>query len=771
MTAIEADVAPARWSLLRAITPAEGWTALALTALMSATVAWSLDDAAWVLDNPRYGDFFIWASLLATLVGFAGAMTRWPRWIVHFIGAVIAALVLPVLVGAVLVPDGTPQEMFHATAVAVVNAWYDLAILDLAVTPQIGHYLLAIGIIVWSVGQFAAYTVFGHRRSLDAVIVVGILLLANMAMTAHDQLHLLVVFSLAALLLLARTHAVEEQALWLRRRIGDASSVRSLYLRGGVAFVTVAVLGSLALTASASSAPLAGAWVGFGDRLIELSQGLQRYLPFGGASRPIGFGFGNSAPISGSWNTNTSPVATIRLPKGDTTKYYWRVAAYDQFQNQAWAWTAAREINRSADQPALANQADDPTAQGLRSRLTFTVDPAGAGNIYAMSPQDADSVSQDSRLFVVGKDGYFSALQLSNPGASYEVSALLPVTKDEPGGRTQNRLRSAGTDYPADVKALYLQVPAAAIGPNARALLDEIVAASPTKKPFDLASTMESRLRQFHYNQNVVGKCPPGESAVECFATIKEGYCLYYASTMAIFLREEGVPARLVQGFLPGTRDSSGNETILASRAHAWVEVYFPGFGWQMFDPTGGSLASNTPLAVGDPVPSATAAPSGDVSGTPRATRRDPEPRGGGSTGGGTTPGTRSGPGLMIALAVLLLAGFGGLAFVAWQRGTGSAVSAEAAWRSVGRMAARFGFGPRPTQTVYEYAGALGDVLPAARPSLETVARAKVEVAYGRRTLATERLARLRDAQRHLRVDLLRLALKREERRRRRRGG
>ena len=85
------------------------------------------------------------------------------------------------------------------------------------------------------------------------------------------------------------------------------------------------------------------------------------------------------------------------------------------------------------------------------------------------------------------------------------------------------------------------------------------------------------------------------------------------------------------------------------------------------------------------------------------------------------------------------------------------------------RLAARFGFGPRPTQTVYEFTGALGEVLPASRPELETVARAKVESAYGRRILADDRLVALRAAQRRLRVSLLRLVLRRKDRTRRRR--
>jgi hypothetical protein len=75
------------------------------------------------------------------------------------------------------------------------------------------------------------------------------------------------------------------------------------------------------------------------------------------------------------------------------------------------------------------------------------------------------------------------------------------------------------------------------------------------------------------------------------------------------------------------------------------------------------------------------------------------------------------------------------------------------------------GFGPRPNQTVYEYAGGLADILPSARPDLHTVALAKVEVAYGRRTLEPTRIDALRHAQRRLRFVLLGLVFRRAERR------
>lgn len=52
-------------------------------------------------------------------------------------------------------------------------------------------------------------------------------------------------------------------------------------------------------------------------------------------------------------------------------------------------------------------------------------------------------------------------------------------------------------------------------------------------------------------------------------------------------LRSLGIPARLVAGYVPGERNPlSGMFEVRASDAHAWAEVWFPGIGWQGFDPT-----------------------------------------------------------------------------------------------------------------------------------------------------------------------------------------
>lgn len=65
----------------------------------------------------------------------------------------------------------------------------------------------------------------------------------------------------------------------------------------------------------------------------------------------------------------------------------------------------------------------------------------------------------------------------------------------------------------------------------------------------------------------------------------RTGFCEQYASAMAVMLRAIGVPSRVAIGFTPG-QQKNGYRSITSRDAHAWVEVFFPGQGWQAFDPT-----------------------------------------------------------------------------------------------------------------------------------------------------------------------------------------
>jgi hypothetical protein len=756
------------------LSPAGGWFALGLISAICAALAWSLDDAVLVLGDGKVTDFLIWTALAGVLVGVVGPTVGWGRWTTHLIGAAFAALVTPLIVGSVLLRDVAGAHDLHAlfqkTTDASVTAYNDLLVVRSLSTFQYGHHLLVLGLIVWASAQFASFATFGHRRPLNAVVVIGLLLLANMWLTLRDQLPQLVLFSVASLFLLVRFHTFDEQSDWLRRRIGDPSAISGLYLRGGTVFIAAAVIGSLLLTNIASSAPLRAAWTDVGSSVIDWTRTIQRFLPTSQSGRSIGPSFGQTALISGAWITNNDPFLTMEISTTETEAPYLAAAIYRTFDRTGWRRDDPPRTPRAAGEDVLAGTADELIPQGRRELQVKVTLVSPRRTVF--TPTMPLSVDQETGVMLVGEGGFFEGLERSSSDTPYTVTALVPAPEAD-GGPTEARLRLAGTDYPEEVLRLYGPDTVAddVLGEASQALLSEIrTRAGPQATPFDLAEMTKDILRdptRFEYVTNVqdrLAECTD-MSVVECFARIKRGYCEYYATTMAILLREMGIPTRLVEGFLPGRLDrGTGTSTVLNSGSHAWVQVYFPDWGWIDFDPTG--IATLAALPSGRPDASPTARASGS---TAPATRRpesadprtDPE---NGLGAGGTTPTGGAGP--MIAVAILLAVIVAAIAAVVWRRGPRGPVSAEGTYGSVTRLASRLGFAPRPNQTVYEYAGALADALPTVRPELETVARAKVEVAYGGRVLGDDGMRSLREAHRRLRIGLLRLLTRRLRRRR-----
>ena len=67
----------------------------------------------------------------------------------------------------------------------------------------------------------------------------------------------------------------------------------------------------------------------------------------------------------------------------------------------------------------------------------------------------------------------------------------------------------------------------------------------------------------------------------------KYGNCEYFASSMAVLLRINGIPARLVAGYKGGIYNNVGKYYLIRqSNAHVWVEAFIKGKGWVRYDPT-----------------------------------------------------------------------------------------------------------------------------------------------------------------------------------------
>lgn len=102
--------------------------------------------------------------------------------------------------------------------------------------------------------------------------------------------------------------------------------------------------------------------------------------------------------------------------------------------------------------------------------------------------------------------------------------------------------------------------------------------------PYRQALAIQNYFRNFTYDL----QAPPGHGSDDIlnFLQARRGYCEQFAGTMAVMLRTLGYPSRVAIGFIPGTADEDGVFHVTTDQAHAWVEMYFPGYGWLPFEPT-----------------------------------------------------------------------------------------------------------------------------------------------------------------------------------------
>lgn len=109
----------------------------------------------------------------------------------------------------------------------------------------------------------------------------------------------------------------------------------------------------------------------------------------------------------------------------------------------------------------------------------------------------------------------------------------------------------------------------------------------------------------FKYTDNPGVPDIPDASKLQYFLfENRKGYCAYYAGATLFMLRALGIPSRIAVGFLTVDRSdkNKGWYWYYADQAHAWVQVYFPGYGWLDFDTTvGNEEAERSPKPDGTP--------------------------------------------------------------------------------------------------------------------------------------------------------------------------
>jgi transglutaminase-like putative cysteine protease len=171
--------------------------------------------------------------------------------------------------------------------------------------------------------------------------------------------------------------------------------------------------------------------------------------------------------------------------------------------------------------------------------------------------------------------GIIYSLRKREPG-DYTETADLTVP-------TQAELEVAGDDY-SQISPRYQKL--AGVQQRVYQLSQQITADDGTEfdKALAVNTFFHNPANHFVYNTQT-GKPVTGDPLVDFLFYDKSGFCEQYASAMAVMLRTLNIPARVAIGFTDGYA-SGGHQTITTQDAHAWVQAYFPDYGWVNFDPT-----------------------------------------------------------------------------------------------------------------------------------------------------------------------------------------
>ena len=286
----------------------------------------------------------------------------------------------------------------------------------------------------------------------------------------------------------------------------------------------------------------------------------------------------------------------------DAPEIHWRGASFDHYERGQWSRSqsaAGLSVDRGQVVNTATHETVDERHQGYeRHYLLWEAGPVPAEEIDAVQErgvrQEVWLESFDtSVLFGASRPRVFEIPKplrprrqgfQQNEEVRFEHSATIHYTVwSQLAPPPPNTLRATSDRIPAEL-APFIQVPA------------EI------KKPLrDLAVKITTGLRN-NYDRAVAIQnwldanltytlelADPGDEDPVLFFLFhrKKGHCEYFASAFALLARSIDIPVRTVNGFLGGEwNEYKGYVAIRAGDAHSWDEVYFPGAGWIMFDPT-----------------------------------------------------------------------------------------------------------------------------------------------------------------------------------------
>ncbi len=302
-------------------------------------------------------------------------------------------------------------------------------------------------------------------------------------------------------------------------------------------------------------------------------------------------GFTDQVELGQIGQIKKSSAVVLRVETGSPVNYpalRWRGNALANFDGRRWtsAERAAETLTANSDGwIALREKPKPGEARGEILQFTVLQEPMASDALFVAGTMLAIRGSFTGETGGIShRRNYLyrdSSGSLINPFHNFVSVRYTGISQLPALNRAQ--LEAADTDYPAEITGVYLQLPEIdrRIPELARSAIQRAFT------PYDKAAALETFLKtKYSYTLDLTGN--PGKDPLAHFLfETRAGHCEYFASSMTVMLRTLGIPAREVNGFLPGEFNELGGDYIVrASDAHSWVEAYFPGSGWIVFDPT-----------------------------------------------------------------------------------------------------------------------------------------------------------------------------------------
>jgi hypothetical protein len=747
----------------------EGWTCFLLLALMLLSVVWSVRAAGW---TEGLG-ILQWVAIPAMALALILAKSRRiPGIVSHLLlliaGAVWVTVMLnlvfaPPVVPAGLVPPGTG---LLAKARVVYQYMLRWALEPSGAEIWLSNFMFVslLAILTWLLCYLSTWFVLRSHWVWGAVVPAGAACLLNIYYGPQRLVVYFILYLLCALLLIVRMHVYLRQNAWHKARVNYNIDVDFAFLRDGMLISVLALVLAWTMPVAARSSRVADVWAHFQGPWQEVQARWNRLftsLNYQGPSTLVQFG--RAMTLGGAVNLSNVPVLEVQA----TEPHYWRAVAYDRYTGSGWLdtdelqwtlqpddlrltavpYTAQREFTYTIRMLEAGEDIVFYTGEPLRSTLLVRARLAAVPFAEGQPPSSGDE-RQGTMVSML------QSLRSLRRNQSYTVVSLV-------SGATTQQLRSAGTDYPGWVTERYLQLPRT-LPERVRTLTHEVVREATT--PYDQAVAIQEYLRRITYDQ-YINAPPAGRDVVDWFLfENRRGYCDYYASAMAVMCRILGIPARISQGYTPGEYDSTSHSYVVRQLdAHAWPELYFPGYGWVDFEPTSSQPVLVRPEDSGSPLL------PGMESSTPASREEDESKFGPDEAGAGEDivnvdvappqPWYRR-----LLYPALALLGTGMIAVLLllawWYAGLRGLSPAASIYEQMRRLGSLLGVAHQTHQTPIEYGESLGQILPQSQEDVRYVVAQYVKQRFSAHGLSEGEKEQLQERWRKLRWIMWRQALK-----------